>query len=40
MNMRRMTMRFEALVCTALAVLTVSTAGMLLSAAFNVQVIA
>jgi hypothetical protein len=37
---RKMTMRFETMVCAALAVLTVSTAGMLLNAVFNTQVIA
>lgn len=39
MTTRRMTTRFETLVCAALAVLTASTMGLLLNAAFNAQVI-
>jgi len=33
-------MKFQTMVCAALAVLTVSTAGMLLNAVMNAQVIA
>ena len=38
--MKRLSMRFETLVCTALAVVTTTTIGVLLHAGFNMSVVA